>query len=352
MGYINSELRNKVVVITGASGGVGRATAREFGKHGAKVVLIARGADGLNGAKLEVEAAGGEGYILALDVADAEKLEEAAGQIEQEIGPIAVWVNNAMNSVFAPFTKISPRDFKRVTEVTYLGQVYGTMAALKYMKARNHGSIVLVGSALAYRGIPLQSAYCGAKHAVEGFFDSLRCELLHDKSDIKLSIVQLPALNTTQFGWVKTTLPNKPKPMGKVYQPEVAARAVVYAALEGRREYYVGFPTFQSVIGNKIAPGLLDRYLASTGVEGQQTNIPLPPGRKDNLWEPVPGDQGTYGEFGADAKNNSFSWWISTHRALVTGAVIAATALVSALIANDHPHKKNGINEALTHQRH
>lgn len=326
------------MVITGASAGVGRATAQEYGRHGAKVVLIARGVDGLSGAKREVEAAGGKAYVMPLDVANAEQIEDAADKVEREVGPIEVWVNNAMNSVFAPFSKISARDFKRVTEVTYLGQVYGTMAALKHMQPRNRGAIVLVGSALAYRGIPLQSAYCGAKHGVEGFFDSLRCELIHDKSDIKLSIVQLPALNTTQFGWVKTTLPNKPRPMGKVYQPEVAARAVVHASLEGRREYYVGSPTFQSVIGNKLAPGVLDHYLARTGFEGQQTNKPIPSGWKDNLWEPVPGDQGTYGEFGSEAKDNSFSWWVSTHRALVAGTVLTASAIAAWFINKDNHH--------------
>lgn len=325
--------RSKVVVITGASGGVGRATAREFGKQGAKVVLIARGMDGLNGAKQEVESEGGEAYIMPLDVADANKVEEAAEKIERNIGPIEVWVNNAMNSVFAPLKEITPDEFKRVTEVTYLGQVYGTMAALKRMLPRDRGSIVLVGSALAYRGIPLQSAYCGAKHGVQGFFDSLRCELLHDKSNIHLCMVQLPALNTTQFGWVKSNLPNKPRPMGKVYQPEVAAQAIVFAAAHKRRSMYVGAPTFESIIGNKIAPELLDQYLAKTGYEGQQTNEPASPDRKNNLWEPVPGDQGTYGEFADIAHDRSVTLWVNTHRSIVAGSLLALTALVTGLIA-------------------
>lgn len=324
--------RSGVIVITGASGGVGRATAREFAKRGATIVLLARGQDGLTGTKREVEAAGGRGIVIPLDVSNARQLRDAADTIEREVGPINIWINNAMNSVFSPFNQITPEEFQRVTEVTYLGQVYGTMAALPYMRKRDRGSIVLVGSALAYRGIPLQSAYCGAKHGVKGFFDSLRCELIHENSHIRLSMVQLPALNTTQFGWVKSRLPNEPKPMGKVYEPEVAARAIVYAALHSRREYYVGFPTFKAIIGNKIAPGFLDHYLAKNGYRGQQTDQLKSPDRKNNLWEPVPGDQGTYGRFSSIAHSKSFTWWMSTHRGVLVATVLIVITVLGWLV--------------------
>jgi len=306
--------RDQVVVITGASGGVGRATAWEFAKQGARVVLLARGKDGLEGACREVEQYGGKALAISVDVADPDAVEAAAEQAEREMGPIDVWVNNAMNSVFAPFKEITPEEFKRVTEVTYLGQVYGTMSALRRMLPRNKGSIILVGSALAYRGIPLQSAYCGAKHGIEGFYDSLRCELLHDKSHVRMCMVQLPALNTTQFGWVLSKLPNKPRPMGKVYQPEVAARAIVFAAANSRRSVWVGFPTFKAIIGNKIAPWYADYVLSRNGYKGQQTDVPASPHRKNNVWTPVPGDQDTYGGFGDIATRHSVTLWLSMHR--------------------------------------
>lgn len=237
-----------------------------------------------------------------------------------------------MNSVFAPFREIEPKEFKRVTEVTYLGQVYGAKAALKRMLPRNKGSIVFVGSALAYRGIPLQSAYCGAKHGIQGFYDSLRTELMHDRSGIKTCMVQLPAMNTTQFGWVLSRLPNKPRPMGKVYDPEVAARAIVYAATHNRREIYVGYPTFKAIYGNKIASWYADYVLAKTGIEGQQTNEPVDPGRKSNVWEPVPEDRGAYGDFAPIAHKKSFTLWVSLHRNLVRAiAGVAAAGLVIAM---------------------
>ncbi|GAA0553148.1 SDR family oxidoreductase [Chitinophaga japonensis] len=317
---------DQVVVITGASGGVGRATAWEFAKQGARVVLLARGTAGLEGARKEVEQYGGKALAIPVDVADPVAVEAAAEQAEREMGPIDVWVNNAMNSVFAPFKEITPQEFKRVTEVTYLGQVYGTMSALKRMLPRNRGSIILVGSALAYRGIPLQSAYCGAKHGIQGFYDSLRCELLHDKSRVRMSMVQLPALNTTQFGWVLSKLPNKPRPMGKVYQPEVAARAIVFAATRNRRSVWVGFPTFKAIIGNKIAPWYADYVLSRNGYKGQQTDVPASPHRKNNVWEPVPGDQDTYGGFGDIATRHSTTLWLSMHREwvwLIAGVLIA-----------------------------
>lgn len=326
----SQNFRSKIIVVTGASAGVGRATAIRFGKSGAIVALMARGEDGLKAAAKEVEEAGGRAQIFPLDVSDAEALKNAAQEIENTMGPVDVWVNNAMVSVFSPFADITAKEFQRVTAVTYLGQVYGTMAILPHMLSRNAGHIVLVGSALAYRGIPLQSAYCGAKHGIQGFFDSLRCELLHMHSNVHLSMVELPALNTPQFSWVKSRLPGKPRPMGKVYQPEVAARAILYAASHTRREYFVGYPTFESIYGNRVFPGWLDHILAKNGYGGQQTGEPADPGRKNNLWEPLPGDHGTHGSFGAIAHAHSFTFWLSTHRwicwilllVLVTGILI------------------------------
>src|SRR5699024_3101075 len=281
----------KTVVITGASAGLGRSIAREFGKHGARVGLLARGEEGLKAAKKEVEQLGGLGLAIPTDVADAEQVEEAAQKVEEEFGQIDVWINNAIVSVFSPLKEMTADEFKRVTEVTYLGQVYGSMSALKRMVPRDNGSLILVGSALAYRGIPLQSAYCGAKHGIHGLFESLRSELIHDKSNVHLSMIQLPAMNTTQFGFVKSRLPNKPKPMARIFEPEVAGRAIFSVASErtDEREVFVGYPTAETIIGNKVLPGYLDHHLARTGYKGQQTNEPEDPGRKDNLWEPLPG---------------------------------------------------------------
>lgn len=324
--------KGKVVVITGATGGVGRVTAWEFAKHGAKVVLIARDVAQLEATKHEVEVNGGLAMTAPLDVADAKKLEELADRVEREWGPIDVWVNNAMNSVFAPFSEITPDEFKRVTDVTYLGTVYGTMVALKYMKRRDKGAIVFVGSALAYRGIPLQSAYCGAKHGIQGFYDSLRTELQHDKSRIQTSMVQLPAMNTTQFGWVLSKLPNKAQPMGKVYQPEVAARAIVFAAQRNRREVLVGFPTYKAIVGNKIAPWYADWVLARNGYQGQQTNEPADPDRKDNLWQPVGEDRGAYGDFKDVATNKSITLWISMHRTRVRSIIFFILLVIFSLL--------------------
>lgn len=321
----------KVVVITGASGGVGRVTAWEFARQGAKIALLARGIEQLEATKKEVEERGGEALILECDVSDPAQVETAAERTEQVLGPIDVWINNAMNSVFAPFRNISPAEFKRVTEVTYLGQVYGTMAALQRMAPRNRGSIVFVGSALAYRGIPLQSAYCGAKHGIKGFYDSLRTELMHDKSRIKTCMVQLPAMNTTQFGWVLNKLPHQPRPMGTVYEPEVAARAIVYAAHHNRREIFVGYPTFKAIIGNKIAPWYADRVLARTGFAGQQLSAPADPAMPNNVWEPVHEDRGAHGAFGSIATNHSILLWVSLHRPWVRMlAGMAALGLVLA----------------------
>jgi NAD(P)-dependent dehydrogenase (short-subunit alcohol dehydrogenase family) len=326
------EFKDKVIVITGATGGVGRVTAWEFAKQGAKIALLAREPLQLEATKKEIEALGGKALPIITDVADAAQVEAAAQKVENEWGTIDVWVNNAMNSVFAPVTEISPDEFKRVTEVTYLGVVYGTMSALKRMKPKNKGSIVLVGSALAYRGIPLQSAYCGAKHGIQGFYDSLRTELLHDKSNIKTCMVQLPAMNTTQFGWILSKLPNKPKPMGKVYAPEVAAKAIVFAASHNRRELLVGFPSYKAVIGNKIAPWYADKVLADNGYDEQQTDEPADPHRKNNLWEAVHEDRGAYGDFADSTATKSLTLWASINRNLVrTVTGLALVALVLAI---------------------
>jgi NAD(P)-dependent dehydrogenase (short-subunit alcohol dehydrogenase family) len=317
---LKNPFHNKVIVITGATGGVGRVTAWEFAKQGAMIALLAREEQQLEATREEVEALGGKALCIVTEISDPEQVEAAAEKTESFFGPIDVWVNNAMNSVFAPFKEITAGEFRRVTEVTYLGVVYGTMAALKRMIPRDSGSIVLVGSALAYRGIPLQSAYCGAKHAIQGFYDSLRTELMHDKSSIRTCMVQLPALNTTQFGWVLSKLSNRPKPMGKVYQPEVAARAIVFAALHNRREIFVGFPTWKAIIGDKIAAWYADIVLAKNGYSGQQTNEPAPATRQDNLWKPVPGDRGAYGDFTGVSVNKSFTLWLSINRRLLRSA--------------------------------
>ena len=279
---------SKVIVVTGASGGIGRATAVGAGRRGNTVVLIARGEQGLAGAAADVEAAGGTAVPMPLDVANADAVFEAADKVEADVGPIDVWVNVAFTSVFATFDRIAPDEFRRVTEVSYLGYVYGTMAALRHMRRRDRGVIVQVGSALAYRGIPLQSAYCGAKHAIQGFHESLRCELLHQKSNVRVTMVQMPAVNTPQFSWVLNRLPDHAQPVAPIYQPEVAARAVLFAADHPRRrEYWVGSSTMGTLAANAIAPGLLDRYLARTGFSAQQTGQAQDPDAPSNLWEPA-----------------------------------------------------------------
>ena len=310
----------RVVVVTGASAGVGRATARAFAASGADVALLARGSDGLKAARAEVEALGRNAIDIALDVSDAGAVEEAASDVERELGPIDVWVNNAMVSVFAPFKEVSAADFARVNDVTYMGYVYGTMAALRRMQPRDKGTIVQVGSALAYRSIPLQSAYCGAKHAIKGFTESLRCELLHDKSNVKVTMVNLPALNTPQFHWVKTSLRRHPQPVPPIFQPEIAAEAIVWASEHDRREVNVGLPTTLSILANKLVPGLLDRYLGWTGYDSQQADFPIEPGRPDNLWQPLDGDHGAHGEFDDRAFSRSIQWWFTTRRRAIIAA--------------------------------
>ena len=320
------EFAQKVIVVTGASAGLGRALVREFAKYDTKIALLARGVDGLNAAQEEVEALGSQALVIPVDVSNAEQVEQAAQQIEDTLGPIDIWINNAMAAVLSPFKEMNAEDFKRVTEVTYLGQVYGTMAALKRMLPRDRGKIILVGSALAYRGIPLQTSYCGAKHGIQGFFESLRTELVHDKSKVHLGMVQLPAMNTTQFDLVKTHLPKKPRPMGTIYEPEVAARAITYAAAYPKREIFVGYPTWQTILGNKFLPNFLDYYLGKTGYQGQQTDQPADPNRKDYLWEPVPGNHGAHGSFQAQSWDFSPVVWGATHR-WITFAGVAAIAV-------------------------
>ncbi len=323
--------RAPVVVVTGASAGVGRAVVRAWARKGARLGLLARGRDGLDAARREVEAAGGEALVVPTDVASAEEVEAAATAVEETLGPIDVWVNNAMVSVFSPVSEMTADEIRRVTEVTYLGTVHGTLSALRRMKPRDRGAIVQVGSALAYRGIPLQAAYCGAKHAIQGFVDSLRCELLHEGSRVRLSMVQLPALNTPQFDWVRTRLPGRPQPVPPIFQPEVAAAAIVWAAEHDRREVWVGLPTVVTILANRLAPGLVERYLARTGYAAQQTSEPVAPGRPDNLLEPLPGDHGAHGAFDARAYPWSIQAWMTTHPKTVAAAAGAIAFVGGAL---------------------
>jgi NAD(P)-dependent dehydrogenase (short-subunit alcohol dehydrogenase family) len=325
--------QSQVVVITGASAGVGRAVVRRFAKDKAKIALIARGLDGLRGAAEEVKAAGGEAMILPLDVADAAAVGDAASKVEDRFGPIDIWINAAFAGVLARFIDMRMEDYKRVTEVTYLGQVHGTYAALKRMLPRNKGSIVLVGSALAYRGIPLQSAYCGAKHAIQGFEDSLRSELLHAGTDVHVSMVQLPGVNTPQFDWIKTDMPMKAKPASPPYQPEIAAEAIHFAALHRRKSIKLAWPTLKAVWGDKLASPLLDRYLARTGFAGQQSAEPVPADYKSNLYAPVPGDHGAHGRFDDVARTSSPQLWMTKHRKALGLLGLVGTAVAGALVA-------------------
>jgi short-subunit dehydrogenase len=322
----------KVVVVTGASAGVGRATVRAFAARGADIGLIARGRVRLEEARRELEEMGCRAIAISADVAQADAVEAAAARFEEELGPIDVWVNNAMTSVFSPVREMEAEEFRRVTEVTYLGVVHGTLAALRRMLPRNRGTIIHVGSALAYRGIPLQSAYCASKHAIVGFTESLRTELLHEKRDVRVSMVHLPAVNTPQFEWVKSRLPNRAQPVPPIFQPEVAADAIVFMSEHPRREMFVGFPTMEAVFGDRIAPGLVDEYLAKTGFDSQQTDEPRDPDRPNNLWEPVEGDWAAHGRFDSRARNSSPALWLSKHRELLVtlGAGVAGLALGAA----------------------
>ena len=326
-------MRKENVVVTGASAGLGRAIAVQFAKHGARVALLARGQEGLAAAEREVIDAGGEAFAIPTDVADSAAVEAAADAAEEKFGPIDVWVNNAMVSVFSPAKEMQPEEYKRATEVTYLGTVYGTLAALQRMLPRDRGAIVQVGSALAYRSIPLQSAYCAAKHAIVGFTDSLRCELLHDNSKVHLTAVHMPALNTAQFGWVRNKLPRKAQPVPPIFEPEVGARAVYWAAHHRRREVYVGGSTVKAIVGNKIAPGLLDRYLARTGYNAQQTSEREDPSRRDNLWSPLDAqqDRGAHGDFDSRSHRRSTQSWANLHRGAVSAVLGGLAGLAGAL---------------------
>ena len=324
--------RPEIVVITGASAGVGRATACAFARRGAHIGLLARGRDGLEATLRDVESRGGKAIIVPTDVADAKQVEHAADTIDRELGPIDVWINNAMTSVFSTIQELQPEEVRRVTEVTYLGTVYATMSALRRMRTRDRGTIVQVGSALAYRAIPLQAAYCAAKHAVQGFTESLRCELLHDNSHVRVTMVHLPALNTPHFSWVKSRLPRKPQPVPPIYQPEIAADAILWAVDHNRRELQVGLPTVVAVEGNKLFAGFMDRYLAQNGYASQQTAEPADPDRPDNLWNPLSGDRGAHGSFDSRAASFSPHFWLNTHRGWVALGLgltaVASTAIV------------------------
>jgi short-subunit dehydrogenase len=323
----------EVVVITGASAGVGRATARAFGARGAWVGLLARGRDGLEAAVREVEQAGGRALAIPTDVSDPQAVEAAAAEVERQLGPVDVWVNCAMATIFAPLDRISPDEYRRATEVTYLGFVHGTMAALKRMRPRDRGTIVQVGSALAYRAIPLQSAYCGAKFAIRGFTDSVRCELLHDRSAVHITMVQMPALNTPQFDWARDKMGRKPQPVPPIFQPEVAAEAIVFAAHARRREVWVGKSAIQAIVANKIIPGLLDRYLANFGYTSQMSDQRTSPDRRDNLLDPVPGDHGAHGRFDDQALPRSVALELVKHRGWVAGGIAAAVFVGAMLFA-------------------
>jgi NAD(P)-dependent dehydrogenase (short-subunit alcohol dehydrogenase family) len=322
----------RVVVVTGASAGLGRAIARAFGARGAVVGLIARGREGLAAAEREIRDAGGRALALPADVSDASAIQAAADRVERELGPIDLWINNAMASVFSPVREMQAAEYRRVTDVTYLGYVHGTLAAMHHMLPRDRGTILQVSSALAFRAIPLQSAYCAAKHAIKGFTESLRTELLHDGSGVQVVMVHMPALNTPQFGWVRSRLAHRAQPVPPIFQPEIGAEAVVYAALHPeRRELKVGASTLEAIWGNRVAPGLLDRYLARTGYRSQQTHEPEQPGRPDNLFAPLPGDHGAHGNFDDLARARSPQLWLTEHRglALLAAGITGAVATVA-----------------------
>ena len=324
--------KGRVVVVTGASGGVGRATAVAFARRGDRVGLIARGRAGLAGAAAEVESAGGVPAVLVADVADAAAVDAAAQEVEERLGPIDVWVNNATATVFAPFVLISDGEYRRSTEVSYLGTVYGTMAALRRMLPRGRGTIVQVGSALAYRGIPLQAPYCGAKHAIQGFTESLRCELLHDGSRVHVTMVQLPALNTPQFDWSCNRMPRKPQPVPPMFQPEVAAKAIEWASRHRRKEVRVGVPTVKAIVADKLASALADRYLGRTGYRSQLTDEPADSDPRGNLFRPADDgrDHGAHGRFDGAARGRSLQLWAATHRGLIAAAAAGASCGVVA----------------------
>ncbi|HET7307137.1 MAG TPA: SDR family oxidoreductase [Gammaproteobacteria bacterium] len=325
--------QREVVVITGATAGVGRATARAFAKRGACVGLLARDAERLEATRSEVDALGGKAFPISIDVADAAAVERAADQIEAQLGEIDIWINAAMVTIVAPLDEITPDEFKRVTDVTYLGNVNGTMAALKHMLPRDRGTIVQVSSALAYHSVPLQSPYCGAKHAINGYTESLRSELMHRNSGVRVSTVDMPGLNTPQFDWALNRMPKRPRPVAPVYQPEVAARAIVWAAHHHRERLYVGLSSLLMIWADKFAPGLLDRYMAKSAISGQMTGEPADPEHPDNLWQPVSGDHGARGRFSGEAHEHSIQFWATTHRSwlMMVGTAVAAGAVYAGI---------------------
>jgi NAD(P)-dependent dehydrogenase (short-subunit alcohol dehydrogenase family) len=323
------DAREQVVVVTGASSGVGRAIARAFGARGAKVGLIARGEEALLNCKQEIERSGGEALVLPLDVTDATAVSAAADRVAARFGRIDTWVNVAFVSVFSPVREMKPEEYRRVTEVNYLGYVYGTLAALRHMRPRDRGTIIQIGSALAYRSIPLQSAYCATKAAIRGFTDSLRCELLHEKSNIKLSMLQLPAVNTPQFDVVRSRLPRKPQPVPPIFQPEIIAEAAVRCSERPAREMWLGFSAIKAIVGTALAPGFADHYLGRNGYDLQQTDEPATP-RPDNVFSPLPGDRGAHGRFDDRSKRFSPLIWARLHRReLAAGALLTAAGLLS-----------------------
>jgi NAD(P)-dependent dehydrogenase (short-subunit alcohol dehydrogenase family) len=324
---------SKVVVVTGASAGVGRAAAKAFAERGDRVGLVARGGDSLEAAAREVAAAGGEPLAAPADVADPMEVDDAASAVERELGPMDVWVNGAMATVFAPFADTDPEEFERATRVTYLGVVWGTRAALDRMRPRNNGKIVQVGSALAYRGIPLQAAYCGAKHAIKGFTESVLTELLHHGSNVRVSMVQLPGLNTPQFTWGRTKLPKQPQPVPPIFQPEIAADAIHFCAHTGRRELFVGAPTVKTILGEKLAPRLVDAYLARKGYDAQQTDRPVDPDHQDNLFAPVEEDRGAHGPFDDQARSRSLQYQLVKKRGWAALAALGIAAVAALGIA-------------------
>jgi short-subunit dehydrogenase len=329
-----------VAVITGASGGVGRATARLFAERGAKIALLARGRAALDATAREVEERGGKALVVPTDVSRFEQVEAAANATEDHFGPVNLWVNNAMISMYCPFMKMTPDEFRHIVEVTFLGTVHGTQCALKRMLTRDQGVIIQVGSALAFRSIPLQSAYCASKHAIEGFTESLRSELIHDKSNIRISMVNMPALNTTQFVWTKNKMPHKARPTGTIYQPEIAADAILYVAEHNRRQIMVGYTTVEATLGEKVIPGVLDEYLAHAAWEGSMLDEPVDPNQPDNFWEPLAGDHGAHGPFDRQAHGFSPQLWVSKHRAGLFGGILAGLGAIVVLKSR----KRNGKN--------
>ena len=313
----------KVVVVTGASSGVGRAVARAFGAEGARVALLARTTEALENAVEEIRAEGGEGLALPTDVSDSAAVERAAATVIEAWGAIDVWVNDAMVSVFAPVKQMKDEEYRRVTDVNYLGTVYGTLAALRHMLPRDQGTIIQIGSALAYTSIPLQSAYCASKAAIRGFTDSLRIELRHDRSQVKVCMLQLPAVNTPQFDVVRTRLPNHPQPVPPIFQPEVIAAAVLYAAEHRPREKWLGWPAAKAIVGRFFAPRFVEWYLARSGYRSQQTDQPVSPERPDNVDSPIPGDKGAHGDFDSRARPTSPVIWLQTHPAIAAAGLAA-----------------------------